>query len=199
MNWGYSEQQLALIERIWTEPGFNLKKECATLFPGKSYQAIVKLAHRKHLGPRKHSDRGRPGFARQQLLDELKKHPGTPAELMRRTKLSCAVTYRWMNDIPTGPRGEIHIRGWQRHPTGGEPSPISMFGPGEDMPRPSALTNTAKSRTHRARARVRNEGAVTAQTNPFATAIGLVRAPEAGVGRIYRQPMNVKDEDEVTA
>ena len=166
-------------------------------FPGRTYQALIKHAHKMGLGPRPHSDRGVPPYAMQAMMAELKKAPGTRTEIAERANLTVTAVCQQIKKTKPGPRGKTHIIGWRRRSTGYLPTPVYASGPGENVPMPAPLTNTAKSRINRARSRIRalNEQIPGKKVNPFATAAGLVVAPAAGNGRVYQQSMSIKDDE----
>jgi hypothetical protein len=73
----------------------------------------------------------------------------------------------------------VHIADWRI--TTRKPAAKWVLGAGIDAPKPVKGKRVAQD------------------ANPFATAAGFVKPPAVGVGRIYRQPMSITDDDEVSA
>lgn len=88
----------------------------------------------------------------------------------------------------------VFISGWHRHCR--KDAAAWSLGNQTDAPKPPSQTIEER----RFKARLRHQRRLArAQLNPFATALGLVRAPSTGTGRVFRQDMSVQDGERAAA
>lgn len=192
MDW--TEQEEADLYRIWFS-GENLKKNLH-LFGDRSYMTVVSHAHMLEYGPRPHTNRGVVPFARETVLDNLKKFgPGVIPELAERTRLTKQAITKYFKPKFAGPKGDFHIVDWRRRPQGGAYIPVYAFGPGQNAVRPAPRTNAELCRVQNQRNREKRiaAGERPRFVNPFATAAGLVQAPIGKPGRVFQQDMSVDE------
>jgi hypothetical protein len=90
----------------------------------------------------------------QRRLKILGALPAEQIDVARRTGLSVATISRWIRRLHV--EGDIHIGSWRRHPSGGDPIPTYVAGPGSDAPCTVVpLGNTERCRRARLRKRER--------------------------------------------
>jgi hypothetical protein len=105
----------------------------------------------------------------QRRLAILAALPSEQSDVAATTGLSVATVSRWIARMHKA--GQIRIGSWRRHPSGGEPIPTYVSGPGEDATCSiKPMTNTERCRRARQRRRERTEEAVAAAAEAQAAA-----------------------------
>lgn len=158
--------------------------------PGRSYPAAKARAERLKLEHKKPITDGSLSWIKPAIIAALKTGPLSVASLERITGATRAgmkpVLRRWRGT-------EWYVAGWERAGTHGW-LPQWALGNDLDAPKPQPKSMRQACREWRQRRRIAQ-----GRVNPFAPLTGMVTIPEGQRGRVYQQPMNIMDEEEMAA
>jgi hypothetical protein len=194
MRSDWSEGQEELLKKVWFGKGSI--KASLDLFEGRSYIAVVSHAHQMKLGRRPHPAKGNAAFVWDEIVRAYTGKTATTHEISKKLRLSHTAVVNYLNLRDAGPAGRCHVADWERKPQGGPFTPIYALGPGINAAKPSNKTPEqikAQKRDYHRRRLVANGGLP--RHNPFAAVAGLVAIPQGQTGRVFQQPMTVKDDE----
>lgn len=181
----WTKKQDARLREIWFSGG--RVKSYMDEFPGHSLTSINQRAVKLGLGrrPKRGGDVEPIGWV---TIKRVMTDDGmTCHALMDATGLHVSVVYKYLRDMHDA--GQIHVANWVRKTRCGKLVPAYVTGSGQDAPKPAPMSNAEKERKYRKERNLRRaqSGGLLRGFNPFAVAAGLVSAPNAGQGRIYKQ------------
>lgn len=129
----------ATLARLW-HGGVPIKKICEAL-PGRTRSAIAKRRAKLNL-PLRSGNAADPKFRpeMQRVWKTLKRHAATRAQLEERAKVSHSTVSKFVKLF----RAQYHVCGWVETGRNGALSEVLKAGPGNDVPRPAALTAAEK-------------------------------------------------------
>lgn len=192
----WTPEQDALLRDIWANGG--PIKLHAHQFPSHTVGAIVGHAYLMGLGKRPDRNRGMEPIGWKLMKQELKNADRACQEIAALTKVHKSGISKHM--AAHHKAGDVHICGWKRLKASGKYVPVYRLGAGADAPKPPPLTNIVKNRKYRDARRIKDLLAgEPVDYNPFAIAAGAITAPPAATGRVYRQSMSIREDDEVMA
>ncbi|WP_155122377.1 hypothetical protein [Burkholderia ubonensis] len=169
------------------------------LFGDHTYAAIMTRAYELGLGRRPACQRGQSPIAWTLIERELRKQPANRYRLSDVLKLHPATAHKELNAKRDA--GLVHICRWERRSKTSAHVPVYALGPGLDVPKPAALTANEKqrrSRTHEKQQRLLG-GTPVKGINPFLTAVGLTVVPDGPRGRVFKQDMSIRDDEDLAA
>ncbi|WP_155635576.1 hypothetical protein [Burkholderia territorii] len=182
----FTPEQSALVAKIWVSGGSI--KPYLTQLGNRPYSTVVSHAlYALNLGPRPKSDRGLKEYAWGEIEKELKRGPGTVPEIAARIGFTWSTVNKRLCPANAGESGIVHIIDWRRRSNGGKPVPVYAIGPGTNAPIPAPLTASEKCR--RARAIKKSK------QNPWAAAIGQIKAPEGAKGTVYKHLVDYEQDE----
>jgi hypothetical protein len=193
MDRNWTPEEKARLVDVWNEP-CSLKALAAQYFPGRSPEGLKAMGKRLEL----------PSNRKKRLQYRLAPAPGeilVRKALEHNSSLTCyeieiiigSVTIQTIQEYVKRwfEAGELHIVDWRRRSNDGHWSAAYKLGKGVNVPRPAPKPAAKVSRERYAR----QIGRMKKNSNPFLAAAGFVQAPAGARGRVYKQAMNINDEE----
>jgi hypothetical protein len=171
----WTPEEEAVLAEIWAQP--RILKAGMSRLPGRTYDAARVHAKAMGLGEKPVAQKGSRSPFFNCIIGEIKKNgPLTSLELSRLLKVSRRTMQRVLQDCHGV---EFHIGDWKNEAS----KHLSMMwaiGPGPDAPKPPPKSAFDAHKDYRIRKRIKG-----GRINPFASAAGLVAAPQGQPGRVF--------------
>lgn len=185
----WSPEEEAILAEIWADP--RVLKVGMRRLPGRTYDAARVHAKAIGLGDKEAAQKGSRSPFFNDFVSLVKKHgPLTAFELSRLVKTTVRTVHRVMADCHGA---EFHIGGWKNERSKNL-SIMWAIGPGPDVEKPEPKATLEVYKDYRDRKRIK-----AGKFDPFASIAGLVTIPQGQRGRVFQQPMTIKDEEELAA
>jgi hypothetical protein len=174
----WTPEEDAVLREVWM--GEKALRFSLDLFPGRTFVAVKMRGQRLGLPDRNEfMDTKKSSWVECRLDQELAKHVDASAEEIAKYGSLNQSSLRIV--LRKGHGTKYFISSWQKRANGGDWTARWALGAKPDAERPRPQTNTEIHRRFRARQKLKK-----GNYNPFAAALGLVSAPEAQTGRVYR-------------
>lgn len=181
----WTDEEDELLKRVWGEKG-SLKMLAAAYFPDRTGKALADRAPRIGL-PTKRGNlgHGQVSFCAIQIKRAIEENGALTCYELEK---AAGVQLPRAQEIVRGwlEKGECHIVDWRRRSSDGPWSAAYALGKGENVPKPARKSGALVKREYLARRYGKKR-----TPNPFAVAAGLVQAPPAQTGRVFKQEMEV--------